>query len=46
MQKKEQEVKICGCGAVNVPMIKGYCMECIKKLKDRYDVLLGEFAEL
>ena len=46
MQKKEQEIKICGCGAVNVPMIKGYCMNCIKKLKDRYDVLLGEFAEL
>ena len=46
MQKKEQQNQFCGCGEVNVPMIKGYCMKCIKKLKDRYDQLLTEFSEL
>ena len=46
MQKREEEVKICGCGEVNVPMIKGYCMTCIKKLKTRYDALLDEYAAL
>ena len=27
-------------------MHRGYCTNCVKKLKDRYDVLLDGYAEL
>ena len=35
-KKNAQELKICACGNLN-PEHRGYCTECVKKLKARYD---------
>lgn len=44
-KKNEQEVNICSCGRPN-PEHRGYCTECVTKLKARYDQLLDELEEL
>ena len=43
--KNKQEIRICGCGELN-PMHRGYCTNCVKKLKVRYDELLDAYAAL
>ena len=45
MAKKKEEIKICGCGELN-PMHRGYCTNCVKKLRVRYDQLLDTYGEL
>ena len=43
--KNKQEISICACGNLN-PEHRGYCTECVKKLKARYDQLLDDLSEL
>ena len=43
--KKQNEISICSCGNLN-PSHRGYCTECVKKLKTRYDKLLDEYEAL
>ena len=43
--KKQNEISICSCGNLN-PSHRGYCTECVKKLKTRYDKLLDDYEAL
>lgn len=43
--KKEQTYQICACGGVD-PEFKGYCQECVKKMKAKYDYLHEKFTAL
>ncbi len=43
--KNAQELSICACGKLN-PEHRGYCTDCVKKLKVRYDQLLEDFSDL
>ena len=43
--KNKQEIEFCACGNQN-PAHRGYCTECVKKLKTRYDQLLDDLGEL
>ena len=44
-KKNANEISICACGALN-PEHRGYCSECVRKLKARYDQLLTDFEAL
>ena len=44
-KKNKQEISICSCGNLN-PQHRGYCTDCVKKLKARYDRLLQELGDL
>ncbi len=44
-KKNAQELSICACGNLN-PEHRGYCTDCVKKLKVRYDQLLEDFSDL
>lgn len=46
MQKgpQTQERDFCGCGAE--PVKRGYCMDCIRKLKGTFDRYLEKFNKL
>jgi len=44
-KKNASEISICACGNLN-PEHKGYCTDCVKKLKIRYDLLLDDFSAL
>jgi len=37
--QKTPEINICACGELD-PQHKGYCTECLTKLKAKYDVVL------
>lgn len=43
--KNASALSICACGNLN-PEHRGYCTECVTKLKTRYDQLLDEFSAL
>jgi len=43
--KNSSALSICACGNLN-PEHRGYCTECVTKLKTRYDQLLDEFSAL
>ena len=43
--KNKQEISICACGNLN-PEHRGYCTNCVKKLKARYDQLLDDLSQL
>lgn len=36
---------MCACGQNNA-YIKGYCMDCVKKLRDKFDSLCKKYGEL
>ena len=40
-----QGPKICACGAFD-PEFKGYCTDCVQKLKTKFDYLIGKFNKL
>lgn len=44
-KKNATQISICSCGNLD-PQIRGYCIDCVKKLKVRYDELLDEFSAL
>jgi len=46
-RKKKQELynKICACGSMQ-PKFKGYCENCVKKLKNEYEKLLDWYGGL
>lgn len=43
--KKKQLQGICACGNPE-PSFKGYCLECVQKLKQRFDSYLEKWATL
>ena len=45
MAKKKSEFSICACGTLS-PEHRGYCTECVRKLKAKLDRLLDEYALL
>ena len=45
MSKKTEEISICSCGNLN-PQHRGYCTDCVTKLKLRYDQLLLDLEAL
>ena len=44
-QKKRALVVLCACGAQN-PMHRGYCTECVTKMKSKFDALVEKYAAL
>ena len=43
--KASKLLDICACGTMD-PKFKGYCEECLRKLKDTYDRYLAKFKTL
>ena len=42
---KEKVFYPCACGNPN-PVMKGYCKECVQKLRDKFKVFIDKFKEL
>ena len=42
---KYENLNLCACGAQN-PKFKGYCGDCLRKLKDTFDRYLAKFNKL
>lgn len=42
---KASQIKICACGDTD-PKFKGYCENCVKKLKKKFDYLIEKFNKL
>lgn len=45
MAKKNKPTPICACGN-GEPLFKGYCLECVSKLKTRFTTYLDKYAAL
>ena len=39
------QIRICACGSRS-PRFKGYCEDCVKKLKKKFDTLISKFNKL
>jgi|LauGreDrversion4_2_1035121.scaffolds.fasta_scaffold176342_1 hypothetical protein len=40
--RPKKELAICACGKLD-PKCRGYCLECVKKLKTRFDDVVKKY---